>query len=135
MDFQRQAVELTPPAPEKPAPASKKDRGFSNAAADLLAAQTAPPPAPASSASSAIPIFGSVSTADVANRITHLLSDDQEASRIVLGADDVRFVNVSVEGPAAHETDRVKHLGEYQIQVRIKGADVPVESRIRVVPI
>ncbi|KAG9705652.1 hypothetical protein KCU90_g25699, partial [Aureobasidium melanogenum] len=118
------------PVPETPAAPVKKERGFSSAAADLLAAQAAPA---TTSSSSATPIFGTVSNADVVSRITHLLSENQEASRIVLSAEDVKFVNLSSQ--TAAEADKIRHLGEYKVEVRVKGGETPVERLVRVVPI
>lgn len=62
-------------------------------------------------------------------------ADNEDARRIVLGADEVKFVNLSVNGPTQPETDRVKHVGEYRVHVQIKGAELPVERLVRVVPL
>ncbi|KAG9563406.1 hypothetical protein KCU77_g17924, partial [Aureobasidium melanogenum] len=130
MDFRRRPQESAAPVPETPAAPVKKERGFSSAAADLLAAQAAPA---TTSSSSATPIFGTVSNADVVSRIIHLLSENQEASRIVLSAEDVKFVNLSSQ--TAAEADKIRHLGEYKLEVRVKGGETPVERLVRVLPI
>ncbi|KAI5202895.1 hypothetical protein E4T39_04497 [Aureobasidium subglaciale] len=129
MEFRRRSQKAPTPTIETPAPA-KAQRGFSSAAADLLAAQTAPPPA---STDSAAPLFGSISTADVASRIKHLLGDNQEASRIVLAAEDLKFVSLTSQAPS--EPDKIGYLGDYKVEVRVKGGELPVERIVRVLPI
>ncbi|KAI5275201.1 hypothetical protein E4T47_01804 [Aureobasidium subglaciale] len=129
MEFRRRSQKAPTPAIETPSPV-KAQRGFSSAAADLLAAQTAPPPA---SHDSATPLFGSISTADVASRIKHLLGDNQEASRIVLAAEDLKFVSLTSQAPA--EPDKIGHLGDYKVEVRVKGGELSVERIVRVLPI
>lgn len=128
MDFRRRPQESA--TPETPAAPVKKDQPFSSAAADLLAASAAPT-VPAFT--TATPIFGTVSNADVVSRIIHLLSENQEASRIVLSAEDVKFVNISTQ--TAAEADKIRHLGEYKVEVRVKGGETPVERLVRVIPI
>ena len=131
MDFRRRPQESAAPVSETPAAPVKKDQGFSSAAADLLAAAAAPPAIPIST--SATPIFGTVSNADVVSRIVHLLSENQEASRIVLSAEDVKFVNLSNQTNA--EADKIRQLGEYKVEVTVKGGETPVERLVRVIPI
>jgi len=72
-------------------------------------------------------LFGSVSAADVAAIIRQNLSQNLEASMISVAEEDVRFVGVK-------ESDRVKHIGEYQIEVRVKGSDEAVKRAVRVQP-
>jgi hypothetical protein len=141
MNFRRRAQEAPAPAPAPaPVPATptptRKDRAFSSAADDLLAAaQSAPVYPTTASSSSAVPIFGTVSSADVVSRITYLLSEDQEASRIVLAADDVRFVSLSSDHADALDTDKIRHLGEFQVEVRVKGGESPVKRLVCVLPV
>ncbi|THW51962.1 hypothetical protein D6D21_01226 [Aureobasidium pullulans] len=130
MEFRRRAHAPTvPTTPETPAPV-KRERPFSSAAADLLAAQTAAPSK--ASSSSATSIYGAIYPADVVSRITHILSENQEASRIVLGTDDVKFVNLLSQEAA--DADKIRHLGDFKIEVRVKGGEVPVERLVRVLP-
>jgi ribosomal protein L9 len=131
MDFRRRPQESAAPVSETPAAPVKKERPFASAAADLLAASAAPITVPFNT--SATPIFGTVSNADVVSRILHLLVENQEASRIVLSAEDVKFVNLSPQ--TAAEPDKIRHLGEYKVEVRVKGGETPVERLVRVIPI
>lgn len=76
-----------------------------------------------------IPIFGSVSTADIVQEIRSLLSHNDEAARITLDEGDIEFVDVNLEDPK-----RVKHLGMFAIKILVKGSDQwPVERKIQVV--
>ncbi|KAL1301708.1 hypothetical protein AAFC00_005917 [Neodothiora populina] len=179
LDFYRQPIEAAP-APSTPAtPQSQTsdqqqqptkrsnsytNRSISSAAADLLAArqQAASAPAPSkpnssSSTATGAPIYGSVSTSDIANTIKSTLAQNDEASKITFSDDEVRFVHHSSTtaaaagsnnnnpaagggaGAGADETEvnKVKHLGEYEVEIRIKGAgDVPaVRKHVRVLPL
>ena len=72
-------------------------------------------------------LFGSVSVADVAAKIRQNLSENLEASMVSVAEEDVKFLGVK-------ESDRVKHVGEYQVEIRIKGSDVVVKRAVRVQP-
>lgn len=64
-----------------------------------------------------------------------VLAENEEASKVVFGEEDVRFVDVEVEGQTERlaETDRVKHLGEFEVEVRIRGGGAAVKRVVRVV--
>ena len=72
-------------------------------------------------------IFGSVSTSDIAASIKELLAQDAEGSRIVLGPEDISFAIVT------EESDRVKHLGQFEIDIQIKGSPKALRRTINVV--
>ena len=72
-------------------------------------------------------IFGSVSTADIAASVKELLSKDAEGSRIVLGPEDISFAI------ATEESDRVKHLGQFDIEIKVKGSPKALRRTIKVV--
>jgi len=61
-------------------------------------------------------IFGSVSTTDVLLAVRSDLALDPEASRIPLDARGIRFVGLEAE------TDRVKSLGEWEVEIDVPGA-------------
>ena len=147
LDFYRQPIEVAPVAAPAPAPVpasgaeahtSRKARqpSASSAAADLLAARSMPskPVAVAASASSIVAIYGSVSAADVAIAVKAVLAANDEAARIVFADEDVKFVNVTVDGQALAETDKIKHIGEFEAEIRIKGAEAAVKKIVRVLP-
>ncbi len=66
-----------------------------------------------------IAIFGSVSNADIAEAVKALLNETKEGARVVIGADDVKIIRN--EGEEAAEADRLKALGEYQVEIHVKG--------------
>ena len=93
----------------------------------------------------AVAIFGSVSTADVAGAIRVWLSVSEEASRIVLAAEDVRFVRkyddslasgaqIETENAGSWEGSKVKELGEFEIEICVKGASEAVNRTVAVLP-
>ena len=75
-------------------------------------------------------IYGSVSTADIIESMKALLSQTEEGARIVLAAEDVKILvpegveaqDVGIEG------DRVKALGEFQVEARVKGGEAVVRT-------
>lgn len=71
-------------------------------------------------------IYGSVSTADIAATIRAVLAEDAEGSRIVLGPEDIKF---AIE---TEEKDRVKHIGTFDVDIRVKGAPEAVRRTITV---
>jgi len=84
------------------------------AAADLAAAsEPALKPEP-------VAIYGSVSTQDIASAIKAVLASDGEGIRVVVGAEDVTFVQ-RAETEGTGDTDRVKSLGEFEVSINVKG--------------
>ncbi|TKX20202.1 putative ribosomal protein L9 [Elsinoe australis] len=79
-------------------------------------------------------IFGSVSTGDVVEMVRVAMGENEEASRVVVGEEDVRFVDVKGEDGKLGETDRVKSLGQYRVEIRVKGAEGAVSRPVRVLP-
>ena len=109
-----------PIADPKPLPSSTDEqrRDVSLAAAALAAAS-----APTASRSEPETIFGSVSTADMAEAIKALLARDEESARVVIAAEDIRIVgDGGVSG--AVEGDRLKAIGEFEVELRVKGGEV-----------
>lgn len=77
-----------------------------------------------------ISIYGSVSTADIANSIKEALAENEEAARVVISEGDVRFLNPKDDS----DTTRVKHLGDYGIEITLKGAETSVTRTVKVLP-
>ncbi|KAL9045478.1 MAG: hypothetical protein Q9214_001482 [Letrouitia sp. 1 TL-2023] len=67
-------------------------------------------------------IFGSVTTADIADSIKAMLAKNELGRRVVLGSEAISTVKRS-ENDTGVETDRLKALGEFDIDIRIKGGD------------
>lgn len=82
-----------------------------------------------SSKSNRTAIYGSVSTSDVALSIKALLAENEEASKVVISDEDVKFIGDVV---ADEDVGRVKHIGEFQIDIQVKGAATPVRRLVRV---
>lgn len=74
-------------------------------------------------------IHGSVSTADVAANITAILATNDEAARIRLSDTDVSFRVAEGE-----DSRRVRHVGDFEVDVQIRGAPEPVMKIVRVIP-
>lgn len=73
-------------------------------------------------------IYGSVSTADVAATLKAALAHNDEAARVILNEADIRFVTDS-EGS---DTQRVKELGVFKIEIQVPGAEAPLVRNVRV---
>ncbi|KAL9014994.1 MAG: hypothetical protein Q9173_000371 [Seirophora scorigena] len=65
-------------------------------------------------------IFGSVSTADMVDAIKAVLAEDEEGARVVLSAEDV-YIDEEASEESGVEADRLKALGEYRVEIRLKG--------------
>jgi ribosomal protein L9 len=119
IQFARQAIEQEE---TKPTP-----RYGASGAADILtaAAMASKPKAPVNG------IYGSVSTADVVATIKAALSHNDEAARVVLTENDVRFIE-GVEG--AHDKSRVKQLGTFKVEIQVPGAEAPITRNVHIRP-
>jgi len=76
-----------------------------------------------------VPIYGSVTTADIATSIRALLAHNDEAARITLSADNIKFVDLA----NSDDHTRVKHLGDFTIEISVKGTESPVRRKVHVV--
>lgn len=107
-------------------------RAASSAAAILTAAST-PSPLPQSPGDSR-PIFGSVSTNDIAESINTLVNSNEVEAQVVSTPDDVQMPDQSVLG-AATEASKIKALGDYVIRIHVKGLEQHVQRTVSVRPI
>jgi len=119
IDFTRTPIDSETPTEPEP---QQRPRAASAAAADLAAAMMGPPKP------KLVPIYGSVATPDIADSIKALLAENDEAARVVLTDEDIKFV-----GPRGVDAIRVKHLGEYEVEIQVRGAPQPVRREVRVV--
>ncbi len=71
-------------------------------------------------------IYGSVSTTDITDNVKAILAEDGKGSRVVLTPEDIVFVS------QGEEKDRVKHLGTFEIDIKIKGETAAVRRTITV---
>lgn len=111
-----------PKTPESPTPR----RAASPAAAVLDAASEPLKPQKHPLA----PIYGSVSTADIVESMKALLNQTEEGARVVLATEDIKILvpedvepqDIGIEG------DRLKALGEFQVEARVKGGEAIVRT-------
>ena len=79
-----------------------------------------------------IAIYGSVTAADITTNIKAVLAaqaaEDDIATRVVLNAEDVFIIH---EAEATGETDRIKSLGDYAVEIRLPNAPV-IRRTVRV---
>lgn len=74
-------------------------------------------------------IYGSVGITDVATAIKAALSIHDPNGRILLADEDIKFIRAETGEDAA---DRVKQLGDYTIEIKLKGHDVSIQRIVRV---
>lgn len=129
MEFYRAPISV--PEPETPIQSRPKrlERAASSAAAELQAASV-PDPKPVQP--QITHIFGSVSTGDIAESIKAVLASTTEGARVVIGAEDITIihneVNESEDQDQGIEGDRLKVLGDFQVEVRVKGGEPVVRT-------
>ncbi|KAI4231110.1 MAG: hypothetical protein L6R40_007849 [Gallowayella cf. fulva] len=82
--------------------------------------------------SSVTRIFGSVSSADIVESIKAMLAGSEEGARVVLAPEDVSIIEEENE-TVAIEADRLKALGSYKIEIRLKGVD-PIQRLVIIRP-
>lgn len=79
-----------------------------------------------------VTIFGSVSTADMAESIKAALAQSTEGARVVVGAEDITIVQHGDDEIGNQdkgvEGDRLKALGDFQVEVRVKGGEAVVRT-------
>ena len=75
-------------------------------------------------------IFGSVSTGDIAESIKAVLAQTKEGARVVIGPEDISILKRDEETyeEKGIEGDRLKALGDFQVEVRVKGGDPVVRT-------
>lgn len=95
----------------------------------IVASETAKPSSSTEPAASSNNIYGSVSTADVATNLKALLASTVVAGKIVLAEDDITFTSI---GDA--QSDRVKQLGTFNIEIKVKGYNEAIRRQVRVLP-
>lgn len=114
IEFARQAIEQDK--------VDMKPRYGASSAADVLTAAAMAKPKTLENG-----IYGSVSTADVVATIKTALEHNDEAARVILSENDVRFVD-------SHEGDetRVKQLGTFKVEIQVPGAEAPITRTVRI---
>ncbi|KAI9815259.1 MAG: hypothetical protein M1827_002739 [Pycnora praestabilis] len=127
LEFYRQPIAV--PLHDQPRPQSttrSSQRAINSAAADLAAASEP------LLKSESVGIYGSLSTMDIAASIKAILAESEEGSRVVLSSEDISFVRDDKVDEGV-EVDRVKHLGEFEIEIRPKGALEVVKRAVTII--
>ncbi|KAI9717322.1 MAG: hypothetical protein M1812_004849 [Candelaria pacifica] len=77
-------------------------------------------------------IYGSVSTTDIASNIKALLAETEEGSRVVVTPEEITLGN----GLSRDEDGegRLKQLGDFEIEINLKGASESLSRIVRVLP-
>lgn len=75
-------------------------------------------------------IFGSVTTADMVDAIKAVLAGDEEGAKVVPGPEHIT-VDEEMDEEAGVEADRVKALGNYKIEIKLKGVD-PIRRTVSI---
>lgn len=122
LDFYR--TPISTPAPPTPAPRLSPSIPSTSRLSEE--AETSAQQSGTDAQSQKAAIYGSVTTADIAANLRAILAEDEEGARVVLGSEEVEFVE------QLEEADRVKHLGVYEIEIRLKGGQLPVRRTIKV---
>jgi len=135
LSFYRQPIiEETPKEPDvQPPPEASPRRQFRGmgAAADLMEARTPQPGQVVKPAVGPQGIYGSVSTHDVLMAVRETMRGNDEAAMVVLQEGNVSFVGLPESEGA--ESDRVKHVGDFTIEIKVTGAQKVVRRTARVV--
>ena len=67
-------------------------------------------------------IYGSVSTADISEAVKSVLAQHEDGLKIVLGPEDVS-ISEDIGENGGIEPGRIKALGTYSVDIRVKGGD------------
>jgi len=116
LDFYRTPISL--PTPKRVSPSIPASSAISAAAATAEANKLGKPEKRG--------IYGSVSTSDIAANLKAILAEDEEGVRVVLSHENISFVEET------DDKDRVKHLGVFDIDIRLDGAPEVVRRTIQV---
>ncbi|GAB7363580.1 hypothetical protein MBLNU230_g4151t1 [Neophaeotheca triangularis] len=133
LEFYRQPIieEKAPepePEPELERPKRERQKFLSNAASDLLAARTVEDKPKKSKAVEAPSIYGSVSSHDVLVAVRAAMGNNDESRRVVIEEEDLRFV-----GLTSAEAGKIKHVGEYALEINVKGVENGIKRTVRVI--
>jgi hypothetical protein len=119
IDFRRTAIAGNP--------AETQRSGFS-AGAELLAARTGG----VGINDKLAPIYGSVTLHDVAVEMRNAMDTNDEARRVTINQDDLTFVGLPASSEA--DADRIKHIGDFIVELKLKTMTEPIIRTIRVSP-
>jgi hypothetical protein len=135
IEFYRQPIieEKVPEEPEAEDQTPDPLLGGSGAAAELMAARRP-------SAKSTKPdmktgptsIYGSVSALDILQAVRAAMARNDEAARVVLQEEDITFVDLPETEHS--EAGKVKHIGDFTVEIKVRGSDAVIKRTVRIVP-
>jgi formylmethanofuran dehydrogenase subunit D len=73
-------------------------------------------------------IYGSVSTQDVAQYIRETVAYNDEAAQIQINESNLKFVDIE----DGDDATRIKHLGQFEVEISFKGTDTTTRKRVMV---
>ena len=77
-------------------------------------------------------IYGSVTIQDVLTVIRGAMGEDEDAKSVALHEGDLKFVDLPQSEDS--DTDRLKHLGDFTVEIKVKGAEDGVRKIVGVLP-
>ncbi|KAF7191986.1 hypothetical protein HII31_06631 [Pseudocercospora fuligena] len=134
LDFYREPImeEEKLEEPEAAAAAGKKEdktqRSASSAAADLLAARSSTPREKSKPKMTGA-IYGSVSPHDILVAVRAATATNDEAARVLITEQDIQFLD-----PQAQSENKIKSIGDFTVELKIKGAEQGIRRTVRVIP-
>lgn len=126
IDFYRTPV-VAAAAPKRVSPSIPSGSALSAAAAAAASERAAREAKEASTKpGEKVGIYGSVSTGDIAANFKALLVESTEGKHISFSSD-----NISIVGET-QEKDRIKHLGSFEIEIKLNDSKDTIRRRINV---
>jgi Ribosomal protein L9, C-terminal domain len=114
--FYRTPITIAPPTPKRVSPSIPTTSIISAAAAEGRELEKV----------GKTSIYGSVTTGDIVANLKAILAEDKNGVRVVLSPEDVSFVE------EMDDKDRVKHLGIFEIEIKLNGAPNAIQRTIQV---
>jgi ribosomal protein L9 len=78
------------------------------------------------------PIYGSVTIHDVAVEMRKAMDTNDEARKVTINQDDLKFVGLPASAEA--DADRIKHIGDFAVELKLKNMTEPITRTVRVSP-
>lgn len=123
IDFYRTPIPVDPPKPEQ---LKRVSPSIPTTSAISAAAAAAQPKEVESKEGRKIGIYGSVSTSDIAANLQAVLAETSSGAPLVLSPESISIVGQT------EERSRIKHLGIFEIEIRLSGAVKPIRRTITV---
>jgi hypothetical protein len=114
--FYRTPIATAPPTPKRVSPSIPATSIISAAAAEGKEPEKL----------SKTSIYGSVTTGDISANLKAILAEHEDGVRVVLSPENISFVEET------DDKDRVKHLGIFEIEIKLNGAQNAIRRTIQV---